>query len=102
MSEWAGNLRGVAPRATLVDVRVLDCDGLGTVSDVIAGLEYVAREHPRQKMAGVVTLSLGLSAGASSLALEQVRVARDRRGDDSSTPHPLPRRRGVTEQPTNG
>jgi subtilisin family serine protease len=69
----------VAPRATLVDVRVLDCDGLGTVSDVIAGLEYVAREHPRSKMAGVVTLSLGLSAGASSRALEQVRGLRSTR-----------------------
>jgi subtilisin family serine protease len=44
---WPGNMRGVAPRATLVDVRVLDCEGLGTVSDVIAGLEYVSREHAK-------------------------------------------------------
>ena len=40
----AGAEAGLAPAAAIVSVRVLDCDGNGLVSDVVAGLETVA-EH---------------------------------------------------------
>ncbi|WP_035782217.1 S8 family serine peptidase, partial [Arthrobacter sp. H14] len=36
---------GAAKTATIVPVRVLDCDGAGTVSDVVAGLDWVAAQH---------------------------------------------------------
>ncbi|MEV4417907.1 S8 family serine peptidase [Catellatospora sp. NPDC049609] len=37
----AGNYMGVAPRAGIHSIRVLDCNGVGQVSDVIAGINYV-------------------------------------------------------------
>jgi subtilisin family serine protease len=37
-----GTSYGVAKQTTLVPVRVLDCDGFGPYSDIIAGIEWVA------------------------------------------------------------
>ena len=51
---------GVAPGATVVSVRVLNRDGSGTLSGVIAGVDYVA-QHGRQ---GDVA-NMSLSGGAS-------------------------------------
>jgi subtilisin family serine protease len=36
-STAAGRAVGVAPSAEVVAVRVLDCEGSGTISDVVAG-----------------------------------------------------------------
>ena len=52
----AGTTYGVAKRATIHPVRVLDCDGSGTTSGVIQGVEWVANNA--QKPA-VANMSLG-------------------------------------------
>lgn len=41
----AGTTYGVAPEASVVAVRVLGCDGEGTISDVVAGIEWVISDH---------------------------------------------------------
>lgn len=56
-----GRSWGVAKGVTLVPVRVLDCSGSGSMSGVIAGLDWVAANAVRP---AVVNLSLG--GGASS------------------------------------
>ncbi|MFD1366300.1 S8 family serine peptidase [Actinoplanes sichuanensis] len=62
----AGTTYGVAKRATIVGVRVLDCQGTGTDEEVIAGLDWVIANHTTGP--AVVNLSLG---GDPSPALEQ-------------------------------
>ncbi|MFJ6482193.1 MULTISPECIES: S8 family peptidase [unclassified Streptomyces] len=52
----AGQTYGVARRANVVSVRVLSCDGTGTFSGIIAGLDWVAR-NARQP--AVLNVSLG-------------------------------------------
>jgi subtilisin family serine protease len=59
----AGSTSGVAKAATVVPVRVLDCAGGGYMSDVVAGLDWVAAHHTAGTPA-VANLSLG--GGASS------------------------------------
>lgn len=57
----AGSVYGIAKAATVVPVRVLACDGSGTMSGVLAGLDWVAVNAVRP---AVVNMSLG--GGASS------------------------------------
>jgi subtilisin family serine protease len=59
----AGNKYGVAKDAIVVPVRVLDCTGSGTWSQVIAGLDWVASDHDPGELA-VANMSLG--GGANS------------------------------------
>lgn len=59
----AGMNYGVAKGATLVPIRVLGCDGSGTMSTVIAGLDWIRVNHP-SNTPGVVNMSLG--GGAST------------------------------------
>ena len=49
---------GIAPGATLVNVRVLDADGGGLTSDVIAGLDWVVANRQLYNIR-VINLSLG-------------------------------------------
>ncbi|MGZ6793964.1 MAG: S8 family peptidase, partial [Mycobacteriales bacterium] len=58
---------GVAKRARLVAVRVLDCQGRGTLSRVLKGLEWVRADH-RAGQPAVLNMSLG---GAPSAALDR-------------------------------
>jgi subtilisin family serine protease len=58
-----GSTYGVAKLTTIVPVRVLDCGGSGTLSGVIAGLDWVAGRHVAGQLA-VANMSLG--GGASS------------------------------------
>ncbi|WP_338676698.1 S8 family peptidase [Streptomyces sp. SCSIO 30461] len=51
-----GATYGFARKATLVSVRVLDCDGVGAWSGIIAGLDWVVRNA---KPRAVLTASLG-------------------------------------------
>jgi subtilisin family serine protease len=53
--EYAG---GIAPRARLVNVRVLGADGTGYTSDVIDGIEWVVANRARYNIR-VINLSLG-------------------------------------------
>jgi hypothetical protein len=48
---------GVAQQATVVPVRVLNCDGSGFGSDVLAGLDWIVKTHPGGP--AVINLSLG-------------------------------------------
>jgi aqualysin 1 len=67
-----GSVFGVAKGVTLVPVRVLDCNGSGTWSGVIAGIDWVTRqkiENPSIPM--VANMSLG--GGASSSVDTAVR-----------------------------
>jgi subtilisin family serine protease len=59
-----GTRYGVAKRVRLVAVRVLDCSGAGPTSRVIAGLDWVVRDHAAGVPA-VANLSLGGSPSAA-------------------------------------
>jgi subtilisin family serine protease len=59
-----GSTYGVAKAVTLVPVRVLDCEGRGTTSGVIAGVEWITGQTPRP---AVANMSLG---GEPSRALD--------------------------------
>jgi len=53
----AGAVHGVAKEATIVPVRVLDCEGNGSTSDVADGIDWASANHP-VGVPGVVILSL--------------------------------------------
>lgn len=58
-----GSTYGVAKGVQLVPVRVLDCQGSGTVSGVIAGINWAIADHP----AGVPAVAnMSLGGGVSS------------------------------------
>ncbi|MFI8261310.1 MULTISPECIES: S8 family peptidase [unclassified Streptomyces] len=65
----AGKTYGVARKANLVSVRVLGCDGAGTYSGMIAGLDWVAKNA---KQPAVLNGSLG---GDKSIALNDAATA---------------------------
>ena len=52
----AGNTYGVAKGASLIAVRVLDCNGSGAWSSVIAGVDWVTQNHVKP---AVANMSLG-------------------------------------------
>lgn len=60
----AGASYGVAKQATVVPVRVLDCQGNGSWSQVIAGLDWVVRHH-QAGVPAVANLSLGGPASSA-------------------------------------
>lgn len=69
-----GSTYGVAKNARLYAVRVLDCDGSGSYSQVIAGIDWVTRNH---KSPAVANMSLG---GPISQALDNAVRASIRSG----------------------
>lgn len=66
----AGTVDGVAKAATVVPVRVLGCTGSGSSSGVVAGLDWIAANHPAGTP-GVANLSLG--GGANPVLDQAVR-----------------------------
>jgi len=60
----AGGSVGVAQQAIIVPVRVLNCDGSGFGSDLLAGIDWIVKTHPGGP--AIINLSLG---GAFSAAL---------------------------------
>nr|MSZ50945.1 S8 family serine peptidase [Actinomycetota bacterium] len=66
-STAAGTSYGLAKNATLVPVRILNCSGSGTYSQVIAGLDWILSPlNPNSKSRAVLNLSIG---GPTSAAL---------------------------------
>lgn len=61
-----GTTYGVAKNVTLIAVRVLDCNGSGTIAQVVAGIDWVTDNHQAGAPA-VANMSLG---GAASTALD--------------------------------
>ena len=53
-----GKYKGVAPEANLIGVKVMDENGSGNSSDIIAGMQWVA-DHQREYNIRVMSLSLG-------------------------------------------
>lgn len=56
-----GEMRGVAPDASLLAIKVLDDEGSGYTSDVIAGMEWATSHGAR-----VINLSLGYATASSN------------------------------------
>ena len=59
----AGSVYGVAKQVSLVGVRVLDCEGSGSSSGIIAGVDWVARNAVKP---AVANMSLGSQLGRDS------------------------------------
>ena len=59
---------GVAKGAQLVAVRVFPCGPLGNVADIIAGVDWVTANAIKP---AVANMSLGLTVGSASVALDQ-------------------------------
>jgi subtilisin family serine protease len=57
-----GSTFGVAKGVTLVPVRVLDCDGNGYVSGVVAAINWIAAQEGAMTGPAVANLSLGTTA----------------------------------------
>lgn len=70
----AGRTYGVAPEADVVSVRVLDCQGKGTWSGILAGFDWVAENA---KQPAVLNGSLG---GPKSAAVNSAATALSRKG----------------------
>jgi subtilisin family serine protease len=68
-----GRTYGVAKSVSLVPVRVLDCDGGGDVSDVIAGIDWAVKHKP----AGGSLINLSLGGDRSDLLDAAVAAAVD-------------------------
>eukprot|EP00879_Flechtneria_rotunda_P001995 GHRR01002171.1.p1 GENE.GHRR01002171.1~~GHRR01002171.1.p1 ORF type:complete len:748 (+),score=234.78 GHRR01002171.1:134-2377(+) len=66
-STAAGRSVGIAKEANVVAIRVLDCDGAGSISDVVAALDWVAENAVKP---AVASLSLGVPSGQWSKAME--------------------------------
>lgn len=66
-STLIGRHVGVAKKASIVSLRVLDCDGNGSISTTVAGLDWIAKYSQKPS---IVTMSLGVSIGKWSTALE--------------------------------
>jgi subtilisin family serine protease len=69
-----GTVFGVAKTVNLVPVRVLDCNGSGSWSGVIAGLDWIAAHHVAGTPA-VANMSLGGGASSSVDAAVQAVIA---------------------------
>ncbi|HYM00758.1 MAG TPA: S8 family serine peptidase, partial [Blastocatellia bacterium] len=57
----SADFQGIAPSADLIDVRVLDSNGIGQVSDVIAGIDWLVQNQSLRDLK-VVNLSLAASS----------------------------------------
>ncbi|KJZ71263.1 hypothetical protein HIM_09336 [Hirsutella minnesotensis 3608] len=61
----AGKTFGVAKKTTVFGVKVLDAQGSGKNSDVIAGMEFVAKDAAGQKCPKGVVVNMSLGGGFS-------------------------------------
>jgi len=70
----AGNSIGVAQEIIVVPVRVLNCDGSGFGSDVLAGIDWVINTHP----GGPAVINLSLGGSFSEVLNRAVEAAVER------------------------
>jgi aqualysin 1 len=68
----AGSTAGVARGASLVSVRVFDCDGKGSVSGLVAAINWVVQNRSG---AAIINLSGGKLAGDSTRVLDRTAEA---------------------------
>lgn len=66
----AGSTYGVAKAATVIPVRIFGCEGTGYMSDVVAGLDWIAQHHTAGTPA-VANLSVGGGISATTDAAVQ-------------------------------
>jgi cerevisin len=64
-SSIGGKTFGVAPNATIVAVRVLDKNGSGSMSDVLAGVDWVVRDHLKRGRGSKTIINMSLGAWKS-------------------------------------
>lgn len=62
----AGSTYGVAPEARVIPVRVLDCAGAGSVSGVVAGIEWVIAHHTVRPAVVNMSFTTGQSTSLES------------------------------------
>ena len=67
-----GTNYGVAPRAILHGIRVLDCGGSGYLSDVVAGMRWVADNHRLMHADEDAVASMSLGGGNSPSIIAEV------------------------------
>lgn len=71
----AGTSYGVARKATVVPVKVLGCNGSGTMSGIVTALDWIVANHPKGTP-GVLNMSLGGNRYEPlNAALEKVTAA---------------------------
>ena len=61
-----GSTYGVAKNVSLISVRVLDCNGSGLWSWVIAGIDWVTANHPNSPAVAPAVANMSLGGGAYS------------------------------------
>lgn len=59
-----GRYKGIAPEANLIGVKVMDKNGAGNSSDIVAGMQWVA-DHHKEYNIKVMSLSLGAKPAGS-------------------------------------
>ena len=57
---FSGAPKGIAPEASIVSLKVLDSDGSGNVSDILAAMQWICDNH-RKYSIRVVNMSLGMA-----------------------------------------
>jgi subtilisin family serine protease len=67
-----GNAYGVAKNVRLVNVRVMNCSGVGATTTILAGLDWILANGPRP---GVINMSFG--GGVSSALDDAIRKVRE-------------------------
>lgn len=73
----AGGIRGMAPKATLQGVKVLDDRGSGTLADVMKGIEKAIEWAKTHDGPAVCSLSLGASASGDPDTLPMNKLIND-------------------------
>jgi subtilisin family serine protease len=58
----AGSTYGFATQATIIPVRVLECNGSGTTADIVSGIEWIIQHHVAGVPA-VANMSIGSMSG---------------------------------------
>jgi len=96
-----GATYGVAKGVSLVGVRVLDCQGSGSFSDVIAGIDWVVAHHSgpsvlSMSLGGGIYEALDQAVAAASAAGVTVVVAAGNEDDDACYSSPARAKSAIT------